>query len=103
MDKKYKISKNKKYDFFQITPTPSNEEITKFYSDEFYTGDFKKFNDSSLEVQLEDKDFYEENWENIYQNLTKFLNTKNPPTMKDIKLKNNKLILEKYNNDIILF
>ena len=41
MNKKYKIFKNEKYDFFQITPTPSAEEITKFYNDEFYTGDFK--------------------------------------------------------------
>jgi 2-polyprenyl-3-methyl-5-hydroxy-6-metoxy-1,4-benzoquinol methylase len=74
MNKKYKIFKNEKYDFFQITPTPSAEEITKFYNDEFYTGDFKKFNDSSLEVQLDDVDFYNENWENIYNNIKKYLN-----------------------------
>ena len=47
MDKKFKISKNKKYNFLQIEPTPTAKEITKFYSDEFYSGDFKKFNDSS--------------------------------------------------------
>ena len=66
-----KSQKIKKYNFLQIEPTPTAKEITKFYSDEFYSGDFKKFNDSSLEVQLEDKDFYEENWENIFQNIKK--------------------------------
>jgi len=64
---KYKIKKNK-FNFYQITPTPSPEEITKFYADEFYTGEYKNFNDSSLEVQVQDKDFFKGKWQDIYEN-----------------------------------
>ena len=62
---KYRIEKNDHYGFFQIKPTPTPEEITKFYSDEFYSGEYSKFNDSSLEVQLEDREFYELGWSDI--------------------------------------
>ena len=61
------IEKNK-FGFYQVTPTPSAEEITKFYADEFYTGEYKNFNDSSLEVQINDKAFFEGRWNDIYNN-----------------------------------
>ena len=67
MDKKFKVIKNN-YGFYQINPTPSEEEITKFYADEFYTGEYKNFNDSSLEVQLNDEEFFHGRWNDIYQN-----------------------------------
>jgi SAM-dependent methyltransferase len=67
MKKKYQIKKNK-FGFYQVTPTPSAEEITKFYADEFYTGEYKNFNDSSLEVQINDKNFFEGRWNDIYNN-----------------------------------
>ena len=44
---KYKLKKNK-YGFFQVAPTPTEKEISKFYAEEFYSGDYKNFNDSSL-------------------------------------------------------
>jgi len=53
MKNNYKLKKNK-FGFFQVSPTPSAEEITKFYAEEFYTGEYKNFNDSSLEVQISD-------------------------------------------------
>tara|TARA_B100001057_G_C22786188_1_gene925657 strand:- start:215 stop:1096 length:882 start_codon:yes stop_codon:yes gene_type:complete len=67
MTKEYQIEKNK-FGFYQVTPTPSQEEITKFYADEFYTGEYKNFNDSSLEVQINDKNFFEGRWNDIYNN-----------------------------------
>ena len=67
INSKYKIKKNK-FGFYQISPTPSAEEITKFYTDEFYTGEYKNFNDSSLEVQVQDNDFFEGKWQDIYEN-----------------------------------
>ena len=82
MKEKYKIEKNK-FGFYQVTPTPSAEEITKFYADEFYTGEYKNFNDSSLEVQINDKAFFEGRWNDIYNN---FLEITNRPTKK-IKIK----------------
>ncbi len=67
MEKNYKLKKNE-FGFYQITPTPSAEEITKFYADEFYTDEYKNFNDSSLEVQIKDKAFFEGRWSDIYDN-----------------------------------
>ena len=49
-DKKYKLIPNPKYGFFDIKPTPSPEEITKYYAQEFYSSDFKRFNNSALKV-----------------------------------------------------
>jgi SAM-dependent methyltransferase len=54
-----------KFGFLQITPTPSAEDITRFYANEFYSGDYKNFNDSSLEVQLENREFHEGTWEDM--------------------------------------
>jgi hypothetical protein len=68
MKKNYKLKKNK-FGFYQIKPTPSSEEITQFYANEFYTGEYKNFNDSSLEVQIQDKEFFEGKWQNIYENI----------------------------------
>lgn len=50
------------YGFLQVKPTPTAEEITHFYANEFYSGDYKNFNDSSLEVQMENRSFYEGAW-----------------------------------------
>ena len=67
MEKNYKLKKNE-FGFYQVTPTPSAEEITKFYADEFYTDEYKNFNDASLEVQIKDKAFFEGRWSDIYDN-----------------------------------
>lgn len=84
MTKEYQIRKNK-FGFYQVTPTPSPEEITKFYADEFYTGEYRNFNDSSLEVQINDKEFFEGRWNDIYNNFLEInKNIKNGGTMLDI-------------------
>jgi len=66
--KRYKLKKNK-FGFYQIKPTPSSEEITQFYANEFYTSEYKNFNDSSLKVQIQDKEFFNGKWKNIYENI----------------------------------
>jgi 2-polyprenyl-3-methyl-5-hydroxy-6-metoxy-1,4-benzoquinol methylase len=53
------LVKHPKYGFWQITPTPTKEQITEFYKNEFYSGAYKQYNDSSLEVQVQDREFYE--------------------------------------------
>jgi 2-polyprenyl-3-methyl-5-hydroxy-6-metoxy-1,4-benzoquinol methylase len=67
MIKNFKLKKNN-FGFYQVNPQPNSEEIAKFYSEEFYTNDYKNFNDSSLEVQIKDKDFFEGKWNDIYNN-----------------------------------
>jgi hypothetical protein len=65
MKNKYLIKKNKKFGFYQISPTPSKEEVDKYYEEEFYSTK-KYFNNSSLNVQLEDKEFFDSRWKNMY-------------------------------------
>ncbi|MBN1688179.1 MAG: class I SAM-dependent methyltransferase [Candidatus Omnitrophica bacterium] len=65
--KSYQLKKNPRYGFYQINPTPTAEEIAKFYTDEFYSGDYKRFNDSSLDIQLRDRDFYQGHYSDMTQ------------------------------------
>ncbi|MFN8542692.1 MAG: class I SAM-dependent methyltransferase [Candidatus Binatia bacterium] len=48
-----------RYGFLQVAPTPSAAEITRYYADEFYSGDYRRLNDSGLDVQLRDAEFYD--------------------------------------------
>lgn len=63
---KYKIVKDSKYGYLRIDPIPSEEEVKRFYQEEFYTTKNKQFNDSSHEVQEEEKDFFDSRWQSIY-------------------------------------
>lgn len=83
VNKKYNLQKNK-FGFYQVTPVPSKEEITKFYAEEFYTGEYKNFNDSSLKVQINDPEFYEGHWEDIYDNIEEINGNENNLSMLDI-------------------
>lgn len=56
----YTLKENSEYGFLQVNPTPSKEEIARYYSDEFYaSNNSSKVNDSSLDVQERDKRFYQ--------------------------------------------
>jgi len=74
MNKKYRLEIHSKYGFYKIVPTPSEEEIDKYYKEEFYSGDFKRFNNSTLEVQLENQDFYEGKWTDMIHNIIEIKN-----------------------------
>lgn len=68
-----KLIPHPKYGFLQFKPTPTNDEITRFYASEFYSGEYKNFNDSALEVQLKDREFYEGGWSDIANNISEVL------------------------------
>jgi len=63
-----------KYGFWQFKPTPTLDEITRFYANDFYSGEYKQFNDSSLEVQVEDCDFYEGGFSDMATHIGEILN-----------------------------
>jgi 2-polyprenyl-3-methyl-5-hydroxy-6-metoxy-1,4-benzoquinol methylase len=66
----YKTEKHPKYGYYEIKPTPSPEEIAKFYADEFYSSDYPRVNDSSLESRVKDKDYFDTILEDHCQWLT---------------------------------
>lgn len=70
---KINLKRHPKFGFFQVKPTPTPEEITRFYADEFYSAKYKAFNNSALEVQEVDREFHDAHRENIVVNIEKLL------------------------------
>jgi 2-polyprenyl-3-methyl-5-hydroxy-6-metoxy-1,4-benzoquinol methylase len=62
----YKIVKDRKYGYLRIDPIPTEDEVEKYYKNEFYVK-YKSFNDSELKVQKEEKTFFDGRWEDIKQ------------------------------------
>ena len=84
MHGKYKIINDPDYGFNRLDPIPSQEEVEKFYLEEFYTGEYKSFNDSSLEVQQEEKEFFDFRWELIANKIKSHLGNLNGKSIFDI-------------------
>lgn len=55
----YILKQDTEYGFFRVDPLPTDDEIRDFYAREFYSGEYKNFNNSSLEVQERDADYHE--------------------------------------------
>lgn len=67
------LEKHPDFGFFQVRPTPSAAEITRFYAEEFYSTKYKAFNNSALEVQEADREFHDANREDIAQKIESLL------------------------------
>ena len=70
--KKYKVVKDPKYGYLRVDPIPTQKEVEKYYLGEFYSSKYKNFNDSSLKVQKEEKEFFESRWNDICSICDKF-------------------------------
>lgn len=69
----YQLEPHPEFGFFQVKPTPSHEEITRFYAEEFYSTKYNAFNNSALEVQEADRDFHDAHREDIAQKIEDLL------------------------------
>jgi 2-polyprenyl-3-methyl-5-hydroxy-6-metoxy-1,4-benzoquinol methylase len=67
MNEKYKIIADPSYGYLRLDPIPTQEEVEKYYAEEFYSSTYASFNDSSLKVQKEEEDFFNSRWEMIYE------------------------------------
>lgn len=70
---KTSLERHPKFGFFQVKPTPTQEEITRFYAEEFYSSKYKAFNNSALEVQEADREFHDAHREDIAVNIERLL------------------------------
>ncbi len=70
MKEKYRIIADPDYGYLRADPIPSPEEVERYYREEFYSA--KRFNDSSLEVQKEEQEFFDSRWEAIYRRCAEF-------------------------------
>ena len=83
--KKKKIVIDPAYGYHRLEPIPSQEEVNKFYSEEFYSLYSNYFNDSSLTVQQEEKQFFNSRWDDIFINCCDYFG---PDAIRDKKLFN---------------
>lgn len=68
------IIEDPKHKYLRLEPIPSNEEVAEFYAKEFYDANASYFNNSSLEVQQEQSDFFNARWNDVYTNCSKKFN-----------------------------
>ena len=54
----YKIINDSEHNYLRLDPIPSEETVEKYYKEDFYNEKNQLFNDSSLEVQIKDKVFF---------------------------------------------
>lgn len=72
------IIKDPLHGYLRLEPIPSQDEVEKFYAEEFYAANAAYFNNSALNVQLEQLEFYNSRWENIYDVCLSFFGDKLP-------------------------
>lgn len=65
MRNNYTIITDPMYGYLRIDPVPTQEEVERYYQQEFYSSEYKRFNDSALEVQQEEQKFFDSRWEAI--------------------------------------
>lgn len=63
----YQIITDPDYSYKRADPIPAPKTVDEFYKKEFYASNYGQFNDSSKEVQLEEKQFNESRYERIYE------------------------------------
>lgn len=61
---KYKVIQDPKYGYLRVEPIPTQKEVDHYYQEEFFSAN-KPPNDSRLEVQQEEKEFFDSRWEDM--------------------------------------
>jgi len=85
-DHRYNIIKDPEYGYLRADPLPTPEEVDRFYKDEFYTK-LKKFRESDLSTQTEQKEYFDWRWQDIHRVIQKHLASRTlagPPTLFDV-------------------
>ena len=71
IEKKYKIIKDSQYGYLRVDPLPSKKEVEKYYCKES-RGKAFQCDDSSLSVQQQQKEFYNNYWETTCRQVLKY-------------------------------
>jgi SAM-dependent methyltransferase len=75
MGKKYAIVPDPVYGYLRVDPLPSQEDVERYYQEEFYSSTQRQFNDSSLAAQEEEREFFNSRWEAIYRVCEEYFGT----------------------------
>ena len=69
----YQLRAHPRYGFRQVVPTPSPEEIARYYAQEFYASAYPGVNDSALAAIDRDRDFYEGHYQDLLDSIVELL------------------------------
>lgn len=84
MSKEYKIVNDPVYGYLRIDPIPDQQEVEEYYRREFYSANYDKFNDSSLEVQEDEAQFFRSRFDSMYRVFSQHFNDTNNLSLFDI-------------------
>jgi len=62
----FKVIQDARHNYLRVDPVPTHQEVEEFYKKEFYSSEYRNFNDSSLSVQSGEEDFFNARWEGMY-------------------------------------
>ena len=74
----YKIIPDPEYGYLRLEPMPSREEVARFYEEEFYATFKPQIQDSSLEVQTAQKEFFDWRWSDILRVVRRYYRDQEP-------------------------
>ena len=80
----YKVIQDPLYQYLRIDPLPTIEQVEKYYQEDFYSEANPSFNDSSFDVQQNDKSFFNSRWQRIYEVCEEFLGNISQKSVYDI-------------------
>lgn len=81
---KYTLVTDEKYGYLRANPVPTEEEVNQYYLEEFYAQNKDKFNNSSLDTQLEESEFFKAKYENYYNQAFNILGNLDGKSLYDI-------------------
>ena len=58
--KNYTLESHPAYGYLEVKPTPSQEEVSRYYAEEFYSSEYPRLNDSGLAVQQRDAAYFDQ-------------------------------------------
>src|SRR5687768_10876482 len=81
---KYSVVQDPEFGYFRADPIPTEEEVNQYYLEEFYAQSKERFNNSSLETQLGESEFFTTKYENYYSHCQRILGNLEGKSLYDI-------------------
>lgn len=81
---KYRLIEDPQYHYLRADPLPTENDVEKYYKEDFYSRQYPQFNDSSLEIQLKEKLFFESRWMNVTDRCKDYFGDTNGKKLFDI-------------------
>lgn len=81
---RHKLVRSENYGYLRVDPLPTAEEVEKYYKEEFYSSAYKTFNDSALNNKLEEVEYFESQYCDIFDICKKYFSSMNDRSIFEI-------------------